>query len=505
MRTWILGFGILMLAGAAAYAEEATGGSEFLVINSPRVKSFDYPIGNVTVGNSEIVNFKADRAKKRITLFPKQAGSTMLLVFDNRGVQRDAIQMTVYATDPEKLLRQVRQLLGDVEGITITRLDEKIVIDGELILPEDKDRIRKVAANATNIVDLTKLNPDTNRIIAKKIQKEIGLDEVTVRALKGQVILEGEVYSKESKIKAERIASLYADKVMNVLEVRDVPAPPAQSKTIQVTAHFVEAAKNFSKNFNFRWNPVPQIGTSLSYTINPVSGSDNFTGAITGTANDLLPKLNYFKALGVARVLENPTVSVKSGATAVIESGTRIGFPVSQANGAVSIEFQNVGTNLRITPYARGNDVDIKIEMKVSSLGSPDVQGGIAIEQSGIETSQFVRSGESVVIGGLVRYSNRQSVDRPPPTSTSSSGSGNLPQATAQTFVDPFPLGSLFTLFKSNDVARSRSQFLVFITPRIFSYAKDANRELKDQFNLYEVYPEDLHQIRSEAPPLSEE
>lgn len=143
--------------------------------------------------------------------------------------------------------------------------------------------------------------------------KKLELDEVNVRSVRGKILLEGEVYSPEAKVKAEKIASLYTNAVINTLEVRAVPNPPIRKDTIQVTAHFVEVAKNFSKNFNFKWSPVPQVGVNASYRINPVTGSDSFTGALTGTAVDILPKLNYFKTLGVARVLENPTVSVKGG------------------------------------------------------------------------------------------------------------------------------------------------------------------------------------------------
>jgi len=487
---------LIALIGLTPSAQAAEGTTEYLIVNTPKVKQFDYSIGNVTIGSQDIVNFKADRTKNRITLFPKEAGTTLLLVYDQKGIQRDAIQLNVYPTDPERLLQQVRRLLLDVEGITITRLDEKIVIDGEVILPSDKERIQKVVANSKEIVDLSRLNPDVNRILAKKIQKEIGLDEVAVRSLKGQIILEGEVYSEQAKVKAEKIASLYSDKVINVLEVRKVPDPPSRQPTVQVTAHFVEVSKNFDKHFMFRWNPIPKISASASYTLNPISGSDNFAGAITGTADDLLPKINYFKSLGVARVIENPSVSVKSGSTATIESGTRIGFPVVQPNGAVSIAFQDVGANLKITPYAQGSDIDMKVEIKISSFGSPDVLGGIAIEQSGVETWQLVRSGESVVIGGLVRYSNRQSLDKPPQPV---SGASSNPSSADSNFQDPFPLGSLFTLFKSNDLGKQRSQFMIFITPKILKFAKDANREIKEQFNLYEVYPEDLNR-----PPPTE-
>jgi pilus assembly protein CpaC len=411
-----------------------------------------------------------------------------VIIFDQKGAQKEVLNLAVYSTDPERLLQDVKQLLVDVEGITIKRVGQKIIIDGSVLLGSELARIQKISANTNQIVSLVTINPDTERLLAKRISKEIGMDEVNVRTVKGKILLEGEVYSAEAKVKAEKIASLYAGSVINTLEVRAVPNPPVRKDTVQVTAHFVEVAKNFSKNFNFKWSPIPQVGINSSYRINPVTGSDSFTGALTGTAVDLLPRLNYFKALGVARVLENPTVSVKSGDTATIESGTQVGFPVIQPNGSAAIEFKNVGALLKIKPYVQGSDIDMEIQVKMSSLGSPEVSGGIAISQNSIDTTQLVRSGESVVIGGLIRNSYRQALDRPP-NSAGGGGGNSTPQATSDQFVDPFPMGSLFTLFKSTEESKQRSQFMIFITPSILKFSKDANKELKDSFNLYEVYP----------------
>lgn len=475
-------FTLIFALCPAAFAQSQK--SVTLVVNNPKVMQYSYSIGNLTVGDPAIVNFRADRKRKRVTLIPQAPGTTSLFIFDQGGKQREVLDITVYNTDPQKLLVEIRELLVDIEGIEIKRVGPNIVIDGEVVLPSDLTRIKRVAKTSKNIINLAELNKNTNALLAKRIQREIGFDEVNVRSVKGKILLEGEVYSKQASSKAEKIAKLYSSNIINALEIREVSDPPHRTDTIQVTAHFLEVSKNFSKNFNFRWNPVPAVGVNGSYTFNPISRSENFTGAVTGTASDLLPKLNLFKTMGVARVLENPTVSVKSGDQAIIESGTRLGFPVAQANGSVSLEFQNVGALLKIEPKTIGTDIDMNIEVKVSSLGSPDVSGGVAISENLIQTSQLVRSGQSVVIGGLIRHSFRQAFDRPP-----SSSGGSAPVANSEQFVDPFPLGSLFTLFKSNDMSKQRSQFMIFITPRIVKFSQDANKELKDNFNVYEVYP----------------
>src|SRR5262249_6045944 len=87
---------LLLFIASAAFAESAEGTKEYLVVNNPRIKRFSYSVGNVTIGNPNIVNFKADRNKNQVTLIPKSAGTTLLLVYDDRGVQRDAIELTVY-------------------------------------------------------------------------------------------------------------------------------------------------------------------------------------------------------------------------------------------------------------------------------------------------------------------------------------------------------------------------------------------------------------------------
>lgn len=478
---------ILVIAIAAFSLPKPAGAEEYLVVNVPKVKKFRFPIGNIKIGNPGVCDFKANRKARRITLYPKNPGQTLLMVYDTRGKQRAAIQLTVYSSDPAKLLQQMRKLLINIEGITIERLDQKIVIDGEVYTQEDKERIRKVIGQNENIMDLTTLNSNTERIIAKKIEKEINLDEVRVRALKGKFILEGEVYSAQAKKRAEAIANLYSKRVINVLEVRQVPRPPSRANTIQVTAHFIEISKNFTKNLNFKYNPFPNISATGSLSYNPITDSRTFAGTLTGTVNDLLPKLNYYRALGVARVIENPTVSVKSGASARIQSGTRIGFPVVTADGQAKLDFQNVGITLDITPYAQGSDIDVALQVEVSSLGTPDIQGSVAIDQNTIQTQQFVRSGESIVIGGIIRYNVKHILDRPPPTQKANTGGAVAGGGSGAT--DPFSLGSLFTLFKSSDYGKAKSQFILFITPTILKYAKDANMELKEEFNLYEVYP----------------
>jgi Flp pilus assembly secretin CpaC len=116
---------------------------EYLVMNNPKIKNTSYNIGNITVGDPNVVNFKADRKKNRITLFPKTPGTTSMIIFDQKGGQKEVLSLVVYSTDPERLLQDVQQLLVDIEGITIKRVGQKIIIDGSVLLPSELTRIQK--------------------------------------------------------------------------------------------------------------------------------------------------------------------------------------------------------------------------------------------------------------------------------------------------------------------------------------------------------------------------
>jgi type IV pilus assembly protein PilQ len=97
------------------------------------------------------------------------------------------------------------------------------------------------------------------------------------------------------------------------------------------------------------------------------------------------------------------------------------------------------------------------------------VEGQPGIDTNSVKTNVLVNDGETVVLGGILRTSDTWIKDRQPTPDEADIG--------------------MFTLFKSLDANVSRQQFIIFITPTILEYAAEANHDLKDYFNLYEVYP----------------
>lgn len=63
---WLLIVEILFAGNAFAQLQnqQTQPVDEYLVMNNPKIKNTSYTIGNITVGDPSIVNFKADRKKK---------------------------------------------------------------------------------------------------------------------------------------------------------------------------------------------------------------------------------------------------------------------------------------------------------------------------------------------------------------------------------------------------------------------------------------------------------
>jgi len=459
---------IFIFLGDLLFAKEE---EMFLIVGKPKNISFKYKIRRVDIGDNAICEFH--REGNLITLIPLKEGKTKVLVydFDTQDNEHDTFAITVFSKDLNELLKDLKLLLKDIEGITITIVGTQIAIKGEVFFQEDLDTINKIIKNTPFVVNLAELSRNAQRIMAKKIEREISKPEVMVEPYKNKMVLKGWVYSKEQAENARKTAALYwpENDVVDLLEIRIVKEPPRVAKTIQISTHYIELSKALNKNFLFKWTPFPSAQAQGQLNFNPQTGSSQFSGFLVTTFENLLPRFNYMKSLGIVRVLENPIVSVKSGETADIFSGSTVLIPIVQPTGATTFDPLQVGTKLTIKAETVKTNIDLKVDVSISALGSPTSTGMVNIDQSSISTRQLVENGESIVIGGILRTSTTDIKDRQPGDIEENAG--------------------LFTFFKTQDNTTRKTQFIIFVTATTLDSSKDANKELKDYFNLYEVYP----------------
>jgi pilus assembly protein CpaC len=460
----------LLLPLREAFADEDNIPDTIVVEKSSTTIAVPYEFGNVYTPSLEIVKPVPIRQSQQLIVAGKKVGSTNITIFDQKGVLRDVINVSVIPAALARVYDNIQTVLGDIEGLSYKVIGNQIYVQGEVSLEDELQKVAAVAKREKLVESMVRLSPVSQRLLANLIEKEIGTPGVTVRLLGDAILLDGVVHSAMSSKRAQAIADAYYPSVINVLEVRESDRVPGRTETVTVIVHFLELTKSLLNSWGVEWTPLSTSG-GVDFGYYQDAGSDGWgdvTGYASATMSALLPKLQRAKTSGYARVLDNPSVAVKSGDQASIFSGVEYPVAVVQPNGGVTVDWKNVGISMSVTPFAQGGDVDLVVDVETSSLGEVAPNGLQSIDTSSISTSEYCRSGESIVIGGLQRVSDRITYNR-------------IPDAAS---VEGSPL---ITLYKSKDYKKTKSQFLVFITPQVHETTKTANQELQDKFNLLEV------------------
>lgn len=441
----------------------------------------------------EFISFKGDFKKvasasyskeiNTLRFTPLKEGIATLTVHDKAGRIISEFRLDVKKSKLDAVVREMQSLLGDIEGIQIRVVNNRVIIDGQVLLPRDLNRIYSVVGQFKDQADsLVTLSPLAQKKIADFISRDINNPEIEVRAVNDKFVLQGWASSEDEKARAEIIAKTYVpdvhiefaeaegkikrrrpanDGVINLLQVKpSAPAPPA--KTVQLVMHYVELKKDYARGFNFQFTPAIEDGSSLSFQ----SGSDTpggVTSTISGTISNLLPKLNWAKNHGHARVLESSSLIVQDGRKGTINAGSKIPIKNTDANGT-NTQLVDIGLFSTITPTIvseRSDSINLDINFEILALTGNTSQGPL-ISKNTINTALTVRSGQSAAIGGLIR-SNASTVYNDPK---------NLPN------------NPILKLHASKDFQRNQSQFVVFITPIIKSSASAGSEKIKKKFRL---------------------
>lgn len=480
---------MIACTGLSAWGQEKQTGYLTLSVGSPHDEKIPDAPGSddgITLGGTfrKLLGAGYDGPTRTLRLTPKSVGVGNLIVMDKAsGKILYEFTIDVRKTDLDKVAREIRGLLNTIEGIKIQILNNKVVVDGQILLPSDMKRIHAVVKQYGNMAtSIVTLSPAAQNKIAQFIERKINNPEVRVAAVNNKFILEGMVDNAEEKTRAEIIAKMYvpdvvideavadkkvlerkADVVINMITVR--PAPDQEpGKIVQLVVHFVELQKDYNKAFRFQWRPDIDEGGGVEFS----TGGRNpggVTATITGTISNLLPKLNWAKEHGFARVLQSTSLIIEDQKQGSLNSITRLPYQVVNAQGQPSTNFEETGLRAAITPRilgARSDSVKLEMSFAVKSLISYSAAGPLTSSRE-IQTTIHVRSGQSAAVGGLI-------------TNDSATNYNKLPQDASR--------NPIISLYASKDFRRNQSQFVVFVTPIIKSSASAGSEEIKRKFRL---------------------
>ena len=199
-------------------------------------------------------------------------------------------------------------------------------------------------------------------------------------------------------------------------------------------------------NPNFLVNmPAPAglgTGSAIGLTLGSVAGAFN-----------LNLRLSAMESTGTIRILSSPRITTMDNVEANISQGVSIPVSVVSAMGAQT-QFVDAKLTLSVKPHVT-NEGTVAMVINVTR-NEPDfvntgARGDPSIQKKEAKTTMLVRDGDTAVIGGIY---------------TRNTGLSN---ARVPFFSDIPVLGWFFRNKKEND---NRSEFLVFITPRIANRAR---------------------------------
>ena len=416
----------------------------------------DYDIGDVAVATKNIVDFMVSSSRHQMYLNALTPGETTLTVWDAAGQVRDETHVSVVSASLQELAQQAQRVIDGLPGVSIATQGAAVAIEGSVVESEDYDLIESFVRTHPGVRNHVILSTDALSADAARMERAIGVPTIRVRAIENQLVLDGVAYTKHDAARAEEIAKLTDPDVKNLIQVRDLDRRIGSSSMIELDIHMMEIKKGALKKFGVLWAPgsFPQ---SPSGNVASGGSGEGLLGGLEGAGKNLigfvvnlLPKLQLARERGDGRVLEHSTILVKDGEKGDLFSGTEIPFYRGE-----KVEFKQVGIAITAEPIAAGDAIDLKMTAKLAAP-SASIEGGI--DTNSVSTTTICRLGESVVLGNVVRDGDVKMKNRIPK---------NMDTSTA-----------LFSLIASRDFESHRSEFVIFVTPRLVDRGTSAQHNL---------------------------
>ncbi|MDA8522497.1 type II secretion system secretin GspD [Acidovorax sp. NCPPB 4044] len=257
--------------------------------------------------------------------------------------------------------------------------------------------------------------------------------------------------------------------------------PPTQ---VLIEASIVEVTLDDTLQYGLQWafnnsGPSGYSGTGqlLSNSNNsgvigtiPTAAASGFTYSLSNSLGRVRVVLNALATKRLLKVISSPSLMVLDNHTAMMSVGNQ--QPVQTAsttfadnsNSVTStIQYRDTGVSLAVTPSVNaGNLVTMQIDQSVTDAVA-DSSGSVSLQpvfqQRQITSKVAVRSGEAIVLGGLIR-------------DTSNASKSGVP------LLQELPL--VGSLFSNNGKTGNRTELLVVITPKVVRTDIDI-REVSDE------------------------
>jgi len=339
-------------------------------------------------------------------------------------------------------------------------------------------------------------------------------EAITAHSSGKNIVLSGNVTSKEAVDRIVNVAAGFTDKreeVVSLLQIAPMPtdqvllhvrfAEVSRSALTEVGASLFTSATGIhntigrvttqqfpSASFDsMQWTKDNgDFGSDVTSASGKLTFSDFLNLFVLSEKYDLGILIRALQSRGLFQSLAEPNLVAESGKEASFLAGGEFPIPIAQGSGAnigVSVMFKEYGVRLGFTPVINGDRVHLKVRPEVSTLdfaNSVQLAGFRipALTTRRTETEIELRDRQTFAIAGLLNNSMTSTMQKIP-------GIGDIPV--------------LGLLFKSKAAQKNRTELVVMITPEILRAGSvGVTGQLPRQ---EEPYLPGIPQNKSIAPP----
>lgn len=363
------------------------------------------------------------------------------------------------------------------------------------------------SGNLIRVAKAEALEKEREMAIAKKKQ-ELELAPIETRLIPVSYATAAELAAKAEELKSPR-GKITIDERTNVLIVRDVAANldqiealvhslDTQTPEVLVEARIVEATSRYLRDVGIQWggdmtmsaatgnptglafpsriglvggasdqqtptaglspltNQIPNPNFAVNLPAAAGTGNGGAIGLSLGSINDIVNlnvRLSAAETSGMLRIISSPRILTLDNREATISQGTLIPFSQISAQG-VQTTFQEAKLALTVKPHVTADGsvaMHVRINRDEPDFNQTSARGDPTILKRQAETDLLVPDGATVVIGGIYTRNTGRNLDQVP-------------------FFGSIPI--IGVLFQRRRASDTRSELVIFLTPRIVNRAE---------------------------------
>jgi type II secretory pathway component GspD/PulD (secretin)/LysM repeat protein len=299
------------------------------------------------------------------------------------------------------------QYLARSNGFNYRRIDDSYIVGNEATLKANYD------VTTTKVIRIYYADAKS---ISQSISVVVPSDKVKVDSTTNSLVVNGTPLEHEN--------------IQEIIRLLDVKAPQ-----IAIEARLEEMSADAKNEFGIQ----ASVGGQISWDVTGVKLPDiNLT-------------LQAMQEEHKSRTVARPNITASNGQEGKILVGEKVPVKITQETEkgtTTTIQFIEVGVKMYITPRInKGGDITLYLKPEVSTITSTTAEGYPSISTREVETVLRVKDGETIIIGGLMRQTDLDTIYKLP-------------------ILSDLPIIGNFFKFNSKSTT-PKTELVFFITPKI--------------------------------------